>query len=74
MWDGKPSGPYNRPVGFESLLEVQGLRFCMAHVSWPWCDELVAVYGKVLNGYTNRRDLTVEMFVDITPGTPPIYR
>jgi predicted TIM-barrel fold metal-dependent hydrolase len=55
-------------------LEVEGLRFCLAHISWPWCDELVAVYGKFLNAYTSRPDLTVEMFVDITPGTPPIYR
>ena len=74
LWDGKPSGSYNRPVGFESLLEVDGLRFCLAHISWPWTDELVAVYGKFLNAYTSRPGLTVEMFVDITPGTPPIYR
>ena len=43
LWDGKPSGPYNHPAGFESLLEVDGLRFCLAHISWPWCDELIAV-------------------------------
>jgi predicted TIM-barrel fold metal-dependent hydrolase len=74
LWDGKPSGIYNRPVEFEALLEVDGLRFALAHISWPWCDELIAVYGKFLNAYTRRPDLSVEMFIDLTPGTPPIYR
>jgi predicted TIM-barrel fold metal-dependent hydrolase len=74
LWDGQPSAKYNRPGEFEALLEVDGLKFCLAHISWPWCDELIAVYGKFLNAYTRRPDLSVEMYVDITPGTPPIYR
>jgi len=56
------------------MLEVRGLRFCLAHISWPWCDELIAVYGKFQNALTRRSDLNIEMYVDITPGTPPIYR
>ena len=74
LWDGKPSAMYNRPGGFEALLEVRGLRFCLAHISWPWCDELVAVYGKFLNARARRKGLDVEMFIDTTPGTPRIYR
>ena len=74
LWDGKDSARFNRPGEFEALLDVNGLRFCLAHISWPWCDELVAVYGKFLNAYTRKEDLSVEMFVDTTPGTPPIYR
>ena len=74
LWDGKPSSMYNRPAGFEALLDVEGLRFCLAHISWPWCDELIAVYGKFLNAHRSRPGLSVEMFIDITPGTPPIYR
>jgi predicted TIM-barrel fold metal-dependent hydrolase len=74
LWDGKPSGVYNRPVEFEALLNVDNLRFCLAHISWPWCDELIAVYGKFLNAYAQRPDLSVEMYIDLTPGTPPIYR
>lgn len=74
LWDGKPSSLYNHPSGFEVLLEIKGLRFCLAHISWPWCDEAIAVYGKFLNAYTRNPDLSVEMFIDITPGTPPIYR
>jgi len=74
LWDGKPSSPYNRPAEFEALLEIEGLKFCLAHISWPWCDECIAVYGKFLNARTRKSDLSVEMFIDTTPGTPPIYR
>ena len=74
LWDGVPSSKYNRPVEFEPLLDVPGLRFALAHISWPWCDELIAVYGKFLSAHVRRPDLTVEMFIDTTPGTQPIYR
>ena len=73
LWDGKASSEYNRPAGFEALLEVAGLRFSLAHISWPWCDELIAVYGKFLSAHMPPK-FTGEMFVDTTPGTPPIYR
>jgi predicted TIM-barrel fold metal-dependent hydrolase len=74
LWDGKASSPYNRPAEFEALLEIPNLRFCIAHISWPWCDEAIAVYGKFLNASETRQDLSVEMFIDTTPGTPVIYR
>jgi predicted TIM-barrel fold metal-dependent hydrolase len=74
LWDGKASAPYNHPEQFEPLLEVANLRFSLAHISWPWCDELIAVYGKFLNARTSRPELSAEMYVDLTPGTPPIYR
>jgi len=73
LWDGQPSSPFNRPAEFEALLEVPGLRFALAHISWPWCDELLAVYGKMLNACTEH-GAAVEMYIDTTPGTPPIYR
>ena len=44
----------------------------MGHCSWPWIDECIALYGKFLNGLTTGR--SAEMFFDITPGTPKIYR
>ena len=74
LWDGRPSSEFCRPAGFEALLDVPGLRFALAHIGWPWCDELIAVYGKLLNATGDGRAAPVEMFVDITPGTPPIYR
>ncbi len=74
LWDGYNSANNNRPGNFEVLLDVPNLRFCLAHVSWPWCDECIAVFGKFNNAYHRRPDLSCEMFVDITPGTPPSYR
>lgn len=74
LWDGAVSAEYNRPAGFEALIQIDGLKFALAHASWPWIDECIAVYGKFLSAYSSRPDLSVEMFIDITPGTPPIYR
>ena len=74
LWDGQDSSRYNRPDEFEALLDVDQARFSLAHVSWPWCDEHIAVYGKLRHARSRRPELAVEMFVDLTPGTPPIYR
>lgn len=74
LWDGKPSSMYNRPVYFESLLEVEKLKFAMAHIAWPWCDEMLAVYGKFQSSFKRRPDLSCELFIDISRGTPAIYR
>ena len=72
LWDGAPSSVYNRPANWEALLELKKIRFSLAHCSWPWIDECIAVYGKFLNALSKGKD--VEMFVDLTPGTPEIYR
>ena len=72
LWDSKVSSNYNRPLNWEALLEIEGLRFSMGHCSWPWIDECIAMYGKFLNARHTRN--TAEMFFDITPGTPEIYR
>lgn len=73
-WDGMDSANYNRPGNFEALIEIPKLRFCLAHVSWPWFDECIAVYGKFNNAYFQRPELSCEMFIDVTPGTPRVYR
>lgn len=74
LWDGRPSAKYNRPGEFECLLDIPNLRFTLAHVSWPWYDECIAVYGKFNNAYASRPSTSCEMFIDLTPGTPTIYR
>ncbi len=73
LWDGQVSSSYNRPINWEALLEIDGLRFSMGHCSWPWIDECIALYGKFMNAGTVRSG-SAEMFFDITPGTPEIYR
>ncbi len=67
---------YNRPASFEGLIKVKGLKFSMGHCSWPWTDECIALFGKVSYLRSVLKDPTecAEMFLDITPGTPPAYR
>jgi predicted TIM-barrel fold metal-dependent hydrolase len=73
LYSATPSSKYNRPVGFEPLFTIPQLRFAMAHVSWPWCDEMLAIYGYWSN--LKRQGLSsAELFIDTTPGTPRIYR
>jgi len=74
LWDGATSSKYNRPVEFEVLGEIPGLKFALAHISWPWCDECLALFGKFANSKKVNPDFSAEMFIDLTPGTPPIYR
>lgn len=73
LWSGTVASEYNRPLHFEALLGIKGLRFSMGHCSWPWVDECIALYGEFMNALTKRDD-TAEMFLDLTPGTPEIYR
>ena len=72
LWDGRVSSEFNKPLNFEALINIEGLRFSMGHCSWPWVDECIALYGKFLNALNSKN--TAEMFFDITPGTPEIYR
>ncbi|MBR2861561.1 MAG: amidohydrolase family protein [Clostridia bacterium] len=72
LWSGTDSSKNNRPVLWESLMKFDNLKFSLAHCSWPWIDECIAVYGKFLNSYLTRQ--SSEMFFDTTPGTPKIYR
>ncbi len=72
LWSGTDTSRYCRPADWEALLNLDHMKFSMGHCSWPWHDECLAVYGKFLNYYLTRR--SAEMFFDITPGTPPIYR
>jgi predicted TIM-barrel fold metal-dependent hydrolase len=72
LWEGEPNSEFSRPVHFEAMLKVKNLRFSMGHCSWPWIDECLAVYGKFQSAKTF--GCTSEMFLDLTPGTPEIYR
>ena len=72
LWDGEVSSNYNRPLNWECMLDIENLKFSMGHCSWPWHDECIALYGKFLNSKSNGK--SAEMFFDLTPGTPEIYR
>ncbi len=74
IWNGAFSSQYNKPVNWESLITIPNLRFSMGHCSWPWHDECIAMYGKFLRAYKINPEISCEMFFDLTPGTPAIYR
>ena len=73
LWDRGISGEYNRPLHWEHLFKIPGIRFSLAHCGWPWYDECIALYGKFLY-LSAQPDMSCEMFLDTTPGTPPSYR
>ena len=68
----KLCGKYNKPIEFECLFAVRGLRFSLAHIGWPWVDDYMAMVAKA--SFTYDPDFGNEMFYDITPGTPGINR
>jgi len=83
LYDGIPSSEYFRPVAFEPLLRVPRLRFCLAHISWPWCDECIAVFGKmrdaghrlrVRGSKEGRNEEVPSMYIDTTPGPRAVWR
>lgn len=76
LYDGiNVSGKYNRPCEFEGLLSIDGLKFSLAHISWPWTGECIAVFGKFDSFKEKNSDRkAANMFLDLTPGTPPTFR
>jgi len=75
LWLGADTSRYCRPAGFEVMFEFPNVRFSLAHIGWPWTDECIAVVQKfkVMNARDASRD-SHQAFVDLTVGTPLIYR
>ena len=75
IWLEGDCSKYCRPAGFEALWDFPRVRFSLAHISWPWVDECVAVVQKfkVLNRRRPER-LAQQAMIDLTPGTPLMYR
>ena len=61
------------PVLYEPLLHFPGLRFALAHISWPWTDECIAVFGRfrAAAGYQKGK---CQMWIDTSRGTPDALR
>jgi len=59
-----------RPVYLEKLLHYPRIRFAMAHISWPWCEECLAVMGRMRAAGNPQW----QSYIDTTPGTPPHIR
>ncbi|NQT88993.1 amidohydrolase [bacterium] len=62
-----------RPLWLEKLLHYPNIRFAMAHISWPWCEECLAVMGR-MRAAVHGTDAAWQSYVDLTPGTPEHIR
>ena len=70
---GESHSEYSRPIHFERLEEIPGLRFSIGHCGWPWVDECLALYGRISYRLVMAERAGVrgaEMFLDLTPGAP----
>ena len=67
------SSRFCRPLHLEKLLHYPNIRFAMAHISWPWCEECLAVMGR-MRAATRKTGGPWQSYVDMTPGTPPHVR
>jgi len=74
LWGFGDSSRFCRPVFYEALLHFPKIKFALAHIGWPWTDECLATAGRFRAAVRDGEAEEWQMFVDITPGTPEIYR
>jgi len=79
LYGFKDSSRFCRPCNYEVLINFPQLRFAVAHISWPWTDECIALFGRFranleLSPYSDERAKQMQMYIDTTPGTPNFYR
>ena len=76
LYGWEDASRFCRPVYLEKLIEYPDIRFAMAHISWPWCEENLAVMGRMRAGARRAPDGSRpwQSYVDLTPGTPPHIR
>ena len=67
------SSRFCRPCYYEALLHFPKVRFALAHISWPWTDECIATAGR-FRAAVRRGERSMQMWIDLTPGTPEFYR
>ena len=65
---------YCRPVFFEALIHFPKLRFALAHISWPWVDECLAVLWSLSRCRARRGGSSRRCGSTPRPGTPPAWR
>jgi len=70
LWANEDSSRFCRPVYLEKLYHYPDIRFTMAHISWPWCEECIAVLGRLRAAEKRSGDRRPQCYIDLTPGTP----
>jgi predicted TIM-barrel fold metal-dependent hydrolase len=74
LWGNMDSSRFCQPVFYEVLIHFPKVKFALAHISWPWTDECLAVAGRIRAAARRDEGRQMQMFVDITRGTPDFYR
>jgi len=77
LYGMKDSSRFCRPCNYEVLINFPRLKFALAHISWPWNDECIALFGRFMANLSigeDERAKEMQMYIDTTPGTPKIYR
>ena len=69
LYGWEDASRFCRPVYLEALVKYPDIRFAMAHIAWPWCEECLAVMGR-LRAETHGDGRQWQSYIDITPGTP----
>lgn len=59
-----------QPLWLEKLMHYPRIKFVMAHLSWPWCEEHLAVMGRMRDA-AEHGGWEWQSYSDITVGTPP---
>lgn len=73
LWSWGNTSKYCRPAEFEIMMEYPQIRFGLAHMSWPWTDECIAVCQKLQHMQPSRgHEWTC--YIDITTGAPRLHK
>ncbi|OGS21655.1 MAG: hypothetical protein A2252_11665 [Elusimicrobia bacterium RIFOXYA2_FULL_39_19] len=70
LWTEGDTSRFCRPAEYEILYQFPKVKFALAHISWPWTDECIAVVQKI----KRMRPDNKQAYIDLTPGTPDNYR
>jgi len=70
LWGTSDESQYCRPAFYEIMFHYPRIRFAMAHMSWPWTDECLAVNLKFQVNQTGEWT----SYIDITTGAPRIWK
>ena len=57
-----------RPLWLEQMMHYPNVRFAMAHISWPWCEECLAVMGRMKHAAKYQVEAW-QSYIDLTPGS-----
>ncbi|KPJ55829.1 MAG: hypothetical protein AMS16_03570 [Planctomycetes bacterium DG_58] len=74
LWGNADSSRFCRPALYESVVHFPKLTIALAHIGWPWTDECIAVVHRFVHRARREGRKNPQVFIDTTPGTPPIYR